>query len=216
MREKITLSGVVLSARPVGEYDRRLVILTKERGRITAFAHGARRSGNALMAVSNPFVFAEFTLYEGRDAYSLISAVTADYFTDLAAMLPGVFYGYYFLEMADYFGREGVEAAEEVNLIYVTLKAVMRGELPLPLVRAVFEIRMLSINGEYAPPEENGRYGMAAYSLLIHACSGPLTRLYAFAASEEAQAEFEKAASEAVRVRTDRRFKSLAVIEKIE
>lgn len=154
MRETANLTGMVLKATPSGEYDRRLVILTRERGKITAFARGAKRPGNQLMAVSRPFVFGQFRLFEGREAYSLQGAEISNYFTELSQDVESACYGSYFLEFADYYSRENMDAGELLLLLYQSLRALLKPSLPNSLVQLVFELRAMTISGEYTehPP----------------------------------------------------------------
>lgn len=155
MRELVKITGMVLSAFPVGEYDKRLVILTKERGKITAFARGAKRPGSLLRAPSRPFAFGTFSLAEGRDAYNLYGAEIENYFEDLEKDMECACYASYFVEFADYYEREGIEATEMLKLLYQSFRALLRPAIPNRLVQRIFELKAMSLNGEYT--ERPGR-----------------------------------------------------------
>ncbi|MCI8993395.1 MAG: DNA repair protein RecO [Eubacterium sp.] len=149
MGTNIVLAGMVLQALPIGEYDKRVTILTKERGKIAAFARGVRRPGNMMMAATNPFAFGEFELYQGRSTYNVTRTSVSNYFRDLASDYDTACYGFYFLEMAEYFSMENENGADLLNLLYLSLRALEKGTIGSRLVRAVFEWRMLLLNGTY-------------------------------------------------------------------
>lgn len=149
MGQSVILTGMVLQTMPIGEYDKRITILTKERGKITAFAKGARRPNSVLLAASAPFAFGEFELFEGRTSYNVIKAEISNYFRELTQDLDDTYYGFYFLEMADYFAQENMDEQEILKLLYMSLKALENKTLPNRLVRCIFELKLLVINGIY-------------------------------------------------------------------
>ena len=104
MAEVTTVTGMILSAMPVGEYDRRLVILTKEYGKITVFAKGARKPNSALIGVTRSFIFGTFEVYRGRESYTMYKASAKEYFENVVNDLNAVCYACYFAEIADYYG----------------------------------------------------------------------------------------------------------------
>lgn len=149
MRDAVTLTGIVLSSAPAGEYDKRVVILTKERGKITAFARGARRPNSALLASTGVFAFGTFLLYEGRDAYSLVQANITNYFSELMSDFGGAYYGMYFCELADYYTRENNDELPIMKLLYQSLRALTKKSLNRELVRYIYELKLFACEGEY-------------------------------------------------------------------
>ena len=215
MREAVSLAGMVLKSGPVGEYDRRLVILTRERGKITAFARGAKRPGSSLMAVSQAFVFGKFKLYEGRDSYSLASAEVKNYFTEIGEDVEAACYGSYVLEFADYYGRENVEGTELLLLLYQSMRALLKPSLPNPLIQTVFELRAMAVNGEYTayPPKKVGDSAAYAWEFIL---SSPLERLYTFVLKDEVWRELRECVEINKRRYVDREFKSLGILRDLQ
>lgn len=149
MVETSTVVGMVISSMAISEYDKRLVILTKELGKITAFARGARKSTSPFLAGSQPMAFGEFTLYRGRNSYTITAMKISDYFSGNMKSIDGMYMGMYFLELADYYGREGIEASSTLKLLYLAMRALNGNVIPDELVRCIFELKILVINGEY-------------------------------------------------------------------
>ncbi len=139
---------MVLAASPVKEYDKRIELLTRERGRISAFVTGARRVNSKVSACAIPFTFGTYYLYEGRSSYNVQSAHIQKFFSEIADDFDILCYASYFAELARYFTRENVEAPQELLLLYVACSAMTRGQVSLPLVRIIYEMRMMQIQGE--------------------------------------------------------------------
>ncbi len=143
----VRVTGIVLSSIPMGDYDRRLVILTKEKGKITVFAKGARRPTSAFLAYSQPFTYAVFELYAGKSSYQLQGATDTRYFPKLREDISGICYAMYFCELADYFARENNNDLELLKLLYKSLAALNSGKIDMSLAAVVYEWKAYYING---------------------------------------------------------------------
>ncbi|MEG2668734.1 MAG: DNA repair protein RecO [Lachnospiraceae bacterium] len=148
LSQSITVTGIVLSATPIGEYDKRVVILTKERGKISAFAKGARKQNSSLIGGINPFSFGEFTLYEGRNSYTIQQITISNYFMELRENIEAAYYGFYFMDIANYYTKEDNDEVSMLKLLYQTLRALTKGTIDNQLIRYIYELKAISLNGE--------------------------------------------------------------------
>ncbi len=211
----LKLSGMVLSSEPIGEYDRRLVFLTKERGKISAFAKGARRQNSTLLAVTSPFVFADFYFYEGRNSYTLKNAEVINYFRDLKQDLELVCMASYLAEFAGYYAKENLYEPHALNLLYKAYQALEKGVMDKNLIRFVFELKLMQINGEYTitPKVPVCNAALYAWQFVLETNIG---KLFQFTLTEEALKDFEKSVTYLRKHVVEEDFASLKIMEQLK
>lgn len=212
MQELVNVTAIVLSSTPIGEYDRRVVLLTKERGKITAFAKGARRQTSKLMAATSLFAFGEFRLYPGRNSYTMTDAQIQNYFEELRIDFEGAYYGMFFLEVCDYYTRENNDEKEVLKLLYQSLKALSVKSLNRKLVQCIFEMKAMVINGEFPGIPADGIWQESTEYAISYIMTSSIEKLYTFTVNETVLEELIRI-SERYRIRyIDREFKSLEML----
>ena len=213
MSDYVELTGMILKTSPVGDYNKRLVILTAEAGKITAFARGARKQGNKFLGTTEPFCFGTFRLYEGRDAYSLADIEITRHFEELRSDYDLTVLASYFLEIADYYTRENMEAYEELNLMYASLLALIGGKFDHRLIRCIYEIKSLVIAGEYPGIPHALKLSNTAVYTIDRVASSSVHNLYTFAVSDEVVSEIERVCKQLMQKTIDRHFNSVKLME---
>ena len=213
MQEMRTVTGMVLSQIPIGDYDRRVCILTKERGKISAFAKGARRQGSRLMASTNPFSFGQFKLYQGKTSYNIMEANIDQYFETLREDFVSAYYGMYFLEIADYYTRENNDELQMLKLLYQSMRALTHPSIDNRLVRCVFEIKTVVVNGEFPGlPESKDWDESTRYTVSFIETAG-IEKLYSFKVSDKVLLELSYIGNTLREHFFNKEYKSLEILE---
>lgn len=213
MQDTVNLTGMILKTEPIGEYDRRIVLLSLERGKVIAFAKGARRPGNRFMASTNLFSFGQFKLYEGRNSYSLVEVSVQNYFENLRTDYEGACYGMYFLEVADYFTRENNDEVSMLKLLYQSLRALEHERLNNRLVRCIFEIKSIVVNGEYPGVPDCKEWQKDTLYALDFIVRSSIEKLYTFVVSDRVLNELTVISDIYQKRFIDRKFKSIEILE---
>ncbi|MBR1931172.1 MAG: DNA repair protein RecO [Lachnospiraceae bacterium] len=213
MQEFLWVTGIILKQTPIGEYDRRVLLLTKEKGKISAFARGARKPGNRLAAATNPFSFGTFKLYAGRDSYTLSEAEIHNYFAELMTDYVGAYYGMYFAEVADYYTRENNDEREMMKLLYQSLRALCAPSLPDPLVKCIYELKAIVVNGEFPGVPGDRKLETSTIYAIQYIERAPIEKLYTFNVTDAVLQELKEVAEEYRRRFMDRTFKSLEILK---
>lgn len=144
--------AIVLRTHKLGEADRIITLLTRERGKVRAVAKGVRRTKSKFGARLEPFSRVDLLVFEGKNLDIITQAESLNaYGQDLALDYSLWTAGQTMLETADRLTPEDSVSAESQYLLLVgALRTLVSGEHAASLVLDAFLLRSLSMAG-YSP-----------------------------------------------------------------
>ncbi len=216
MVDLTSVNGMIIKRQPVSEYDLVATILTLERGKITAFAKGARRPGNQFSGVVEPFCYGEFKLFRGRNSYTIQEAHISNFFAKFRQDFNGSVYGMFFLELADYYTRENNDEKEVLKLLYQSLRALESDTFDNKLVRCVYELKALSISGEFPGTPSDREYDESTKYTLKFIYDSSVEKLYSFKVKEKVLGELDHICELYRKQFIDRKLNSLDMVKMVE
>jgi len=217
--------GVVLREYDAGEANKRLVLLTEGRGKITVFSRGAKKTGTKL--ATGLFDCNEFVIFDGGSFLSLAQTTCLHGFgATISSNFEAFVYASSFLEILDKIILTGMDAKAALRLLLRGLAELSAGRSPHG-VFAVFMFKLLQkegfapmLDGEYFTAEglaaNDGpgaiRFDPAASDALAYILNTDGKRAFAFDASEDVLARLCAAARLFLSANVDVDLKSLILI----
>ena len=144
-----TANSIVLRRIDLGEKDRILTLYTREAGKLSAVAKGARRPGSKLAGASEPFTYSKVFLSTGRELDVLTQAEIKESFPNVRQDIRAVAHGIYMLELTNQLTDEREPNPELFDTLLSAMYVLESGADP-EITARYFELQLLDMLG-YAP-----------------------------------------------------------------
>lgn len=147
---KTITKGLIIREQTIGESDRLVTLLSADLGIVKAFVRRAKAYKSRNLSSTSLFVYGEFALYKGKDAYVIDSATPIEMFFDLRGDIERLALAQYFAQLTYYLGSEEQPSNEMLRLVLNALHILCNGSKNQMLVKTAVELRMLCLGG-YMP-----------------------------------------------------------------
>ena len=220
-REHTVVRGIVLRGTDTKESDKILTVLTAGMGKLTVIAKGARSRRSRVAAAVQTLAYSEMVLSESRGWQYLSEASTIALFDGVRKDVELLALACYLAELTEQVTYEEAESGEILSLLLNALYALDTLHRPQALVKAAFELKLMSLIG-FEPlaercavcgredPQEPVLDLRGALAAVRHVLYGDPKRLYSFTLAPEDQRRFTHAAEGYVQAMLERDFRTLS------
>ncbi len=146
--EKLSVHGLVLREKPLGDNDKLLTLLTAEHGKMFVTGKGVRSLKNKNMTSSQPFAYSTFVLTKNKSGFYHISESDLhELFFGIRTDLNRIALASYICDVADHCSVEENDETALLRLTLNTLYAISQDKRPLPQIKGAFELRCAAVSG---------------------------------------------------------------------
>ena len=144
----LTLKGVVLTHKPIGEQDRFIDILTADRGVIEVLVRGAAKISSKTGSATQLFAYSEFSLADRKGgSYFLNSVSPVRIFYGLRSSVTAVALASYFSQILTYAVLPKSGTPELLRLLLNCLHLLSEKEADAERIKCIFELRCAALLG---------------------------------------------------------------------
>ena len=138
--------GIVLRETDVGEADKIVVLLLKGRGKLSASARGARKSGSKFLAAAQLFTYSDFVITQGPNFFALAQTDVIETFYNLRGSYEKLAAASRLMKLCDRVILEYEPCDDILRMLLYSLQALCKEKQP-DLVTAAFALKFLEYSG---------------------------------------------------------------------
>lgn len=140
----ITVEGIVLKERAVGEQDKFIDILTKESGVMEISVKGAKKINGKSASSTQLFAYSRFCIQQRKDRFYLNSAEPIHIFYDLRNSLSKLSLASYFADVLRFSIGQQTQNGDIMRLFLNTLHYLEKELRSEQILKSIFELRLMS------------------------------------------------------------------------
>lgn len=144
---KFTTDGLIIKTHNVGENDRSVVVLTRDRGILNAFVSGARKVGSKNMAGTALLTYSSLTISQKGETNRITESEALRVFMNLSTDVEKFSLAQYICELCSSLVPYGIEDEDYLRLVLNSLHFLSNGKRDIYSVKAVTELRLMVIAG---------------------------------------------------------------------
>ena len=197
MIKNIKTSGIVLKESPLGDNGKVLVFFTKDFGRISVAAKGAKKTGSNLLQLSQLFAYSNLELYKGNSSlYTLTGGTLIEPFSGLGEDYDRISSASEIVINLLKVIQENLPDIDTLRLLLNSLHFISSGKRSPDFVAVIFLLKMLQFQGLIPEIDEiiqmwNQNLDSGTIASLGHIFDSEISDLFSFGVSDYVKDELK-------------------------